>query len=41
LEGILNTRDGKALAHIYETYVVHIGPLDAEKATIEMRRGLV
>lgn len=41
LEGVLNTRDGKALAHIYETYVVKIGTLDTEGAVFEMRRGLV
>ena len=40
LEGILNTRDGKAIAEIYENHVVHIGTINVEEAVIEMRRGL-
>ncbi len=36
LAGILNTRDGKALAEIYEKHVPKIS-YDVEKAVIDMR----
>jgi hypothetical protein len=41
LEGILNTRDGKALGEIYENHVRLVGSINVEQAVIEMRGGLV
>lgn len=41
LEGILNTRDGKALAEIYENHVKSVGSINVEQAVVEMRGGLV
>lgn len=41
LEGILNTRDGKALSQIYENYVKPVGSINVEEAVVEMRGGLI
>jgi hypothetical protein len=36
LEGILNTKDGKALGKIYENYVQPVGPINLEESTAEV-----
>ena len=41
LEGILNTKDGKALAELYENHVKIHGLINMEEAVREMRGGLV
>jgi hypothetical protein len=41
LEGILNTKDGKALAELYENHVKIHGLINVEEAVREMRGGLV